>query len=163
MASILVIHGPNLNLLGSREPDTYGHRTLEEIMEAADGIMIARGDLGVEIGDAELPAVQQRIIEVARSMDRVVITATQMLESMIDNPRPTRAEASDVANAILDGSDAVMLSGETSIGKYPLEAVRIMARIAETSTSETTYSEEAMADRRRLRIRSWRTDSSPET
>lgn len=102
---------------------------LEEIIAASDAVMIARGDLGVEIGDAELPAVQKRIIKLARAMNRVVITATQMMESMIENPIPTRAEVFDVANAVLDGTDAVMLSAETAAGKYPAKAVAAMGRI----------------------------------
>lgn len=100
-----------------------------EIIEAADAIMIARGDLGVEIGDAALPPVQKRLIKKARRMNRAVITATQMMESMIENQIPTRAEVFDVANAVLDGTDAVMLSAETSIGKYPVEVVEAMSRI----------------------------------
>jgi pyruvate kinase len=102
---------------------------LEGIVEAADVVMIARGDLGVEIGDAELPAVQKRIIQVARSLDRVVITATQMMQSMVENPIPTRAEVFDVANAVIDGTDAVMLSAETAIGRYPAKVVEAMDRI----------------------------------
>ncbi len=101
----------------------------DEIIEASDAVMIARGDLGVEIGDAQLPAVQKRIIRQARSLDRVVITATQMMESMIENPIPTRAEVFDVANAVLDGTDAVMLSAETAAGRYPAKAVEAMDRI----------------------------------
>ncbi|NOY62697.1 MAG: pyruvate kinase [Gammaproteobacteria bacterium] len=102
---------------------------LEEIIVASDVVMIARGDLGVEIGDAELPAAQKHIIKMARSLKRVVITATQMMESMIENPIPTRAEVFDVANAVLDGTDAVMLSAETAAGKYPSKAVSAMGRI----------------------------------
>ncbi len=102
---------------------------LDEIVAASDAVMIARGDLGVEIGDAELPAVQKHIIKVARAMNRVVITATQMMESMIENPIPTRAEVFDVANAVLDGTDAVMLSAETAAGKHPAKAVAAMDRV----------------------------------
>ncbi len=102
---------------------------VEEIIAASDVIMIARGDLGVEIGDAALPPVQKHLIQLARKMNRVVITATQMMESMIENPIPTRAEVFDVANAVLDGTDAVMLSAETASGKYPDKAIQAMDRV----------------------------------
>ena len=102
---------------------------LESILKASDGIMVARGDLAVEVGNAAVPALQKRMIRMAREMDRVTITATQMMESMIVNPVPTRAEVSDVANAVLDGTDAVMLSAETAAGRYPVETVEMMASI----------------------------------
>ena len=103
---------------------------LEQILKASDGIMVARGDLAVEVGNAAVPALQKRMIKLARQLDKVVITATQMMESMIVNPVPTRAEVSDVANAVLDGTDAVMLSAETAAGKYPVETIEQMAAIA---------------------------------
>ena len=102
---------------------------LADIIEASDAIMVARGDLSVEVGDATVPGLQKRMIKMARAKNRLVITATQMMESMINNPIPTRAEVSDVANAVLDGTDAVMLSAETAVGDYPVETIEAMARI----------------------------------
>lgn len=103
---------------------------LNSILYKSDGVMVARGDLGVEIPAQEVPLIQKKLIAMANAQSKTVITATQMLESMIENPRPTRAEASDIANAILDGTDAIMLSAETTVGRYPVEAVRMMADIA---------------------------------
>ena len=109
---------------------------LADIIDASDAIMVARGDLSVEVGDAAVPGLQKRMIKMARAKNRLVITATQMMESMITNPIPTRAEVSDVANAVLDGTDAVMLSAETAVGDYPVETIEAMARICLKAESE---------------------------
>ncbi|MRD72253.1 pyruvate kinase [Rhodocyclus tenuis] len=116
---------------------------LDEILDASDGVMVARGDLAVEVGDAAVPALQKRMIRLAREKNKLAITATQMMESMISSPTPTRAEVSDVANAVLDGTDAVMLSAETAAGKYPVKTVESMARIC----LEAEKSAEVVLDR----------------
>lgn len=113
----------------SKIENRMGVNNFDEILKVSDGIMVARGDLGVEVGDAELVGIQKRIIQHARTLNKVVITATQMMESMISSPMPTRAEVSDVANAVLDYTDAVMLSAESASGQYPVEAVQAMARV----------------------------------
>jgi pyruvate kinase len=128
-------------------------QNLEEIIDASDGVMVARGDLAVEVGDAAVPALQKRIIRTARERNRFAITATQMMESMIHSPTPTRAEVSDVANAVLDGTDAVMLSAETAAGEYPVETVESMARIClEAEKSADVSLEKHFLDRVFTRI-----------
>ncbi len=128
------------------KPEATEH--LEAILDAADGVMVARGDLGVEMPAEQVPLQQKRIIQMARAAAKPAITATQMLESMIHNPRPTRAEASDVANAIFDGTDAVMLSAETAVGQYPVAAVEMMARIAGATEPALPYRDHVAAAQR---------------
>jgi pyruvate kinase len=130
---------------------------LGDIIDASDAIMVARGDLSVEVGDAAVPGLQKRMIKMARAKNRLVITATQMMESMITNPIPTRAEVSDVANAVLDGTDAVMLSAETAVGDYPVETIEAMARICLKAERE---SEDHAIDRRGANQKFTRIDQS---
>ncbi|MGB1158051.1 MAG: pyruvate kinase [Porticoccaceae bacterium] len=130
--NLLLETGSNAHIIAKIErAEAITDELLPGIIDHSDGIMVARGDLGVEIGDANLVAVQKQLIEAANSANKIVITATQMMESMINAPTPTRAEVFDVANAVLDGTDAVMLSAETAVGKYPAETVKAMARVIE--------------------------------
>ncbi|MDO4464672.1 MAG: pyruvate kinase [Bacillota bacterium] len=135
---ILDQHGSHMKIIAKIE-SMQGIRNLEDILTVSDGIMVARGDLGVEIPMEDIPVVQKQMIKMAEAQGKHVITATQMLESMIKNPRPTRAETTDIANAIYDGTTAIMLSGETAAGAYPVEAVRTMAKIAERSEQDIDY------------------------
>lgn len=140
-----LIGGRAALLVKIEKPAALDHFTA--ILDLADGVMLARGDLGVEIPPEDVPTVQKRIVRQVRHAGKPIIVATQMLESMIENPAPTRAEASDVATAVFDGADAVMLSGETAAGKYPLEAVSIMDRICQRTEKDETYRRIIEADR----------------
>jgi len=129
---------------------------LDDIIEASDAVLVARGDLGVEIGEAELPGLQKRIITASLNLNRPVITATQMMQSMIESPIPTRAEVSDVANAVIDGTDAVMLSAETAVGKHPVRVIEAMGRICEAAERHV----QAHIPQRRLTVKPERTDQA---
>ncbi|MBE5998392.1 MAG: pyruvate kinase [Eubacteriales bacterium] len=135
---ILDAHKSRMKIIAKIE-STQGVNNIEEILDAADGVMVARGDLGVEVPMEEVPIYQKKIIALAEARGKIVVTATQMLDSMMHNPRPTRAEATDVANAIYDGTTAIMLSGETASGSYPVEAVQTMSRIAEAAEKDIDY------------------------
>lgn len=144
---ILNAHDSHMQVIAKIE-NMQGVNNISEILDVADGVMVARGDLGVEVPLEEVPVIQKRIISLAQKKGKIAITATQMLDSMMHNPRPTRAETTDVANAIYDGTAAIMLSGETAAGQYPVEAVKIMGRIAKRAEQDINYAKrrEALLD-----------------
>ena len=139
LRKIMAEQGCNDIKIISKIENRQGVDNIDEILAVSDGIMVARGDMGVEIPIREVPAIQKKIIKKVYHAEKVVITATQMLDSMMKNPRPTRAEATDVANAIYDGTSAIMLSGETAAGKYPVEALKTMTEIAEYTENDIDY------------------------
>jgi pyruvate kinase len=141
--ALIATHGANCGLVAKleRAEAVADPATLDAIILASDAVMVARGDLGIEVGDAPLMGLQKLIISRARALNRAVITATQMMESMIENPRPTRAEVMDVANAVVDGTDAVMLSAETAVGRYPVETVAAMVRVIEGAEATAHYTQ----------------------
>lgn len=138
-ARALLRRGRSKAMLMAKVEKRQAIENLEEILEAADGLMVARGDLGVEVALDRVPVLQKRIIRMCNDAGKPVVTATQMLESMLQNPQPTRAEVSDIANAVLDGTDALMLSGETAVGRYPVAAAKIMARAAACAESQIDF------------------------
>ncbi|MEM9136944.1 MAG: pyruvate kinase, partial [Cyanobacteria bacterium P01_F01_bin.42] len=138
LKAILAEHNANIPVIAKLEKP-QAIENLESILDVSDGVMVARGDLGVEVSPERVPMIQKQIIQRSNERGVPVITATQMLESMIHNPRPTRAEASDVANAIVDGTDAVMLSGESAVGEYPVDAIAMMGKIAREVEKDTTF------------------------
>lgn len=142
---ILDEQGSDMKIIAKIE-NMQGIENLEEILSVSDGVMVARGDMGVEVPLEEVPVLQKKMIKMANAQGKHVITATQMLESMIKNPRPTRAETTDIANAIYDGTTAIMLSGESAAGLYPVEAVKTMARIAECAEKDIDYRSRMMKD-----------------